>query len=251
MQYKRPQSSGRNLASDKPPLGQRGRFAVADNQVVEKPDIDQIEGRFQPSRDALIGLAGFRDARWMIVGKNDRCGIDSKGFLDDFPGIDRRSINRATEQLVKAQDPVAVIQKQAAKQLVVEMPHSCLQKSLRVSRAADYLAAGQRFRVVAAGKLGQRAQHTQPRPSDAGAGQDVSRVGMQQSPQAAKTMQKLNCRLAGSGSATAGTDQRAEQLNVRLLTVGSILHGTILVASGVSLQRINLLGIAGFGRITL
>jgi hypothetical protein len=43
--------------------------------MIEEPDIDQVQGGLQPLRDAFIGLAGFGDARRVIVGKNDRRGM--------------------------------------------------------------------------------------------------------------------------------------------------------------------------------
>ena len=57
-------------ASDKPASGQRGGPAVADNQVVQQPNIHQFEGSFEPSGNAFIGLAGLCDATRVIVRDN-------------------------------------------------------------------------------------------------------------------------------------------------------------------------------------
>jgi len=57
-------------ASDKAAGGQRGGPAVADNQVVQQPNIDQFEGSFEPLGNAFIGLAGLCDATRVIVRDN-------------------------------------------------------------------------------------------------------------------------------------------------------------------------------------
>ena len=43
---------------------------VTDNQVIQKPNIDQFEGRFQASGDAFVGLTRFCDPGRMIVRHN-------------------------------------------------------------------------------------------------------------------------------------------------------------------------------------
>jgi hypothetical protein len=52
------------------PAGERSAGAIADNQVVQQPYIDQVQGRPDPPGDALVGLAGLRDAGGMIVRDN-------------------------------------------------------------------------------------------------------------------------------------------------------------------------------------
>ena len=182
------------------------------------------------------------------MGENDRGSIDGEGFLDDLARINRCPVDGAAEQLVKTQDSMPVVQKQAAEELVIEMPHASLQKSLRIRWAANRLPAGKRLRVVTAGEFRQRSQHTKPRAPDTVAGQEVGRVGVQHGPKAAKAPQKLHGGFARRDAA-AGTNQGREQLNVAQPLAGLILHGSMVMAFDTCLQRINLAAIAGFGRI--
>ena len=72
---------------------------------------------------------------------------------------------------------------------------------------------------------------------------------MQHGPKAAKAPQQLHGRFTRRDAA-AGTDQGCQQLNVAQSFVGFILHGSMVMALDICLQRINLAAIAGFGRIT-
>lgn len=217
--------------------------------MIEEPDIDQVQGGLQPLRDAFIGLAGFGDARRVIVGKNDRRGIDGQGFLDDLPRVNGCPVYRAPEQLFETEDPMPVVQIKTAEQLVAEMSQTGLQESLGICRAANRLSNGQRLREVAAREFRKRAQDAQPCVADAIARQDVRRVGVKHGTQAAETVQKLSRRV-GRGRGAAGTDQGGEQFTVGLLSAEPLLHDVMVGAWGISLQRIILAGIAGFGRIT-
>ncbi len=100
---------------------QRGRFALADDQVIQQPYVDQLEGGLQPPGYALVGLARFGDPGGVIVGKNDGGGIDRQRLLDDLARIDGGAVYGAAKQLLETQDPVTVVEVQAAKALVVEM----------------------------------------------------------------------------------------------------------------------------------
>ena len=51
-------------------FGKAGSF-VADDHVIEYSNINQRQRFFQSFRNADVGLAGFADARWMIVGEYD------------------------------------------------------------------------------------------------------------------------------------------------------------------------------------
>ena len=159
---RRPAQTAGRRASQQPAPGQRGCLAVADDQVVQQPDIDQIERRFQPCRDAFIGLAGFGDARWVIVGEDDRGGVDRKGLLDDLAGIDRSTVDRATKQLVEPEDSVAIVEIQAAKSLMIEMLQAGLQKRLGIRGTANRLSARQRLGEIATSEFRQRAQRAKP-----------------------------------------------------------------------------------------
>jgi hypothetical protein len=169
------------------------------------------------------------------MGENDRGGIDGEGFLDNLAGVNRCPVYRAAKQLVKSQDPMPVIEKQAAEELVIEMPQASLQKSLCVRWAANRLAAGKRLRIVAAGEFRQRSKHTKSRAPDTLAGHQVGRFSMQHGPKAAKAPQKLYGGFARQAAA-AGTNEDCQQLNVPQLFAGFILHGPMVMASDICLQ---------------
>lgn len=129
------------------------------------------------------------------------------------------------------------------------MAHVGLQESLGVGGAANGLSTGQRLRVVAPSEFRQCAQDAEACATDAVARQDIRRIGVKHGPKAAETVQKLSGRVGG-GRGAAGTDQGGEQFTVGLLSAERLLHDVMVGAWGISLQRIILAGIAGFGRIT-
>ena len=93
------------------------------------------------------------------MGQDDRCGIDRQGLLDDLAWVHTGAIDRATKKFVKAEHAVPIIQIQAAKHLVSEMPDFGAQKRLCISRATNGLAHGKRRLKVASGELGQGSDH--------------------------------------------------------------------------------------------
>ncbi len=66
--------------------GQRRSPATADDQVIEEPDIDQLEGRFQAPRDALVRLAGLGNATRVVVGQDDSRGDTARASLTTSRG---------------------------------------------------------------------------------------------------------------------------------------------------------------------
>jgi len=70
-------------ASQHSPTGQGGADSIPDNKVIEEPDINQFQGRFDPACNALVGLARLCHAGWMIVGQNDSGGVHSQRLFDD------------------------------------------------------------------------------------------------------------------------------------------------------------------------
>jgi len=184
----------------------------------------------------------------VIMSKNDRGGIDGESFLDDLAGVNGCPVDGTAEQLVKAQDSMPVVEKQAAKELVIEMPHTRLQEGLRVRRATNRLSAGKRLRVVTAGEFRQRSQDAEPRTPDTSAGQQLRRLSVQHGAQATEAPQKLHGRFARRDPAT-GTNQGCQQLSVAQSFVGLMPHDSMVMVFEICLQRINLATIAGFGRI--
>ena len=77
--------------------------------MIEHADIDQRQRIAQAVGDQFVGLAGFRDARGMIVREDHRRCIAAQRLLDDLAGMDARAIDRAAEQLNEGDEPVAIV----------------------------------------------------------------------------------------------------------------------------------------------
>lgn len=79
-------------------FGHGQRLAIADDEMIEHPHIDQPERIAEPARQLPISLARFGHARGMIVGQNDRCGIVRQRALDHLTGIHTGPVDGAVKQ---------------------------------------------------------------------------------------------------------------------------------------------------------
>ena len=104
-----------------PPTRQRYGRTVTDDQVIEQPDVHQLECGFETPRDALVRVTRLGNAAGVVVGNDHRGGVDRERLLDDLARINRRAVNRAAEELIEAQHPVPVVQVEAAEHFVTEM----------------------------------------------------------------------------------------------------------------------------------
>ena len=211
--------------SEQSTAGKGCSSAVADNQVIQEPDIDQFKGRFEAFCNALIGLAGLGDPARVIVGQDDGGCIDPQGLLDDFPWVHAGAIDRAAEQFVEAQYPVAVVQVQAAKELVVEMSHARLEEGLGVGRAPDGLATRQGLQVVASREFGQGSQGGKATGAHTVASHYFRGFCVQQGPKTAEALQQMSSR----GSA----DNGSQQFGVAPVPERVVVHGDMLHAPGI------------------
>jgi hypothetical protein len=169
---------------------QRGGLGTANDQVIEQPDIDQLEGRLQAPGDAFVGLAGFGNAGRMIVGKDNSGGIDRQRLLYNLARIDTGAVDRAAKQFIEAQHPMPVVEIQAAEHFVPEVANLRVQEGLRVRGALNCGADRQRLCEVTSCKLRQGAKQLASHAADALFGRERSRVGMQQLAQATKAQQQ-------------------------------------------------------------
>ena len=85
-------------------------------------------------------MTGLRHAGRMIVGKDNRRRIDCQYPLHHLPRIHRRPINGAVKELLKTDQAVLVIQKQAGEHLVVIGPQAGLQEAPGQCRAGEGIA---------------------------------------------------------------------------------------------------------------
>lgn len=164
------------------PGSHRRGLAGADDEMVEQPDIDELERRFEPARDAFVSLRGLRDARRVVVRENHSCRIDGQRLLDDLARIDAGSVYGAAKHLVELKYAMAVVQEQAAEYLVAKMPEPGLQECFGVDRAADGFARRQGSVVITSRQLGYRANDCCPGSANAALGGERFRLGVQQRP---------------------------------------------------------------------
>lgn len=83
------------------------------------------------------------------MGQNDSSGIMMQGPFYNLAGVYRRLVNGAPKQLLKGQYPVAIIQKQAAKDLMLVITHSGLEVLHGVLGGRQRLSPLQRFGQLA------------------------------------------------------------------------------------------------------
>ena len=86
-----------------------------------------------------LRLPGWAAAsRGVIVRDDDGGGVVQQALADDFARVDARAIDSAPKDLLESEQPVAIVQEQAAKDLIVPIPQ------LREQEAAGRLRGGQR-----------------------------------------------------------------------------------------------------------
>ena len=76
-------------------FGKRVGIPARDDDVIQHPDVDESQRLFQCMRQRLVGIAGVRFSRRMIVGQNDAGRIVCQSRLDDFTGINTRLLQGA------------------------------------------------------------------------------------------------------------------------------------------------------------
>lgn len=124
-----------------PAFCQRGT-GLPDDEVIEHPDVDQVQGVFQATRDGQIALAGFADATGMVVVKNGSGGVISHDLLDDFARMDAGPVDSAAEQFLDREDAVSLVEPDHPEDLVLKGADSQLQIAVRQG------GRGQRLRIL-------------------------------------------------------------------------------------------------------
>ena len=95
-------------------LSETDADAIAHDQVIDHPDVDQRQRIAQAPGDELIGLTRLGDARWVVVSENERRRASLERAFHDFARVHARAVDRAAEQLLEAEQTVAVVEEQAA-----------------------------------------------------------------------------------------------------------------------------------------
>ena len=128
------------------------------------------------------------------------------------------AVDGAAKQLVESQHAVAIVEIQAAKPLVREMPQPGYQERLRIRRAADAGARGQRLLEVTPREQRYGPEHVEPRGADPLFREDRGAIGIQQLTQGAEPGEQPVGDAGTPGTVAARTQQQAEQFGVSRFT---------------------------------
>ena len=109
-------------------------------------------------RDQLIGLAGLRHARGMIVRKDQRRGVVLERLPHDLPGVHAGTVDGAAEHLFEMNQPVAVVEVQAAEHLVWSVAQLRGEELPGGGGCVERRPGAQRFAVVTSRQLKRRHQ---------------------------------------------------------------------------------------------
>ena len=94
--------------------------------------------------------------------------------------MDARAIDRAAEQLVEGDEPVPIVEVQAAEQLVGLVTQPADQEPMRGGRGIKQWAGAQRLGIVTARQLERRLQATVAGGAQAACGEQGGAIGAQQ-----------------------------------------------------------------------
>lgn len=86
--------------------------------MIEHAHIDQGQGITQAQGDGTVGSAWFTDSRWMVVRQDHGGRIVRQAVTHHFARMHAGAIYGAAEQLFERNDAVAIVEKQAGKDLV-------------------------------------------------------------------------------------------------------------------------------------
>ena len=94
--------------------------------MIENVNIHEGQGSLQGLRQHLVGSGWLGYAARMIVSKDQRGGIVTKGGLDDFAGVDAGLCQCPFEKLLGGDDAILRVKKDADENLVLQ---GCEQKA--------------------------------------------------------------------------------------------------------------------------
>ena len=121
--------------------------------MVEHPDVDEGEGVTQAHGDEFVGVARLGDARGVVVREDDRRGVVGQCLTQHLARMDRRPVDGAAEELLEDDQPVAVVEVEAAEHLVRSVAQLRREEAPGVGGGVQRLAGAQRRAVVSPREL--------------------------------------------------------------------------------------------------
>ena len=88
------------------PFSHRYAAFAAHNDMIQRLGANHVEGVLEGCGQRTIGLARLWVARGMVVNQNHCRGVVLKGDLDHLPRVHAGTIQRASEQIPKPNNPV-------------------------------------------------------------------------------------------------------------------------------------------------
>ncbi len=184
--------------------------------MIEHPDVHQRQRLAQPAGDELVRLAGLGNARGVVVSEDHRCGIAAERLLDDFARMHAGAVDGAAKQLVEGDQAVAVVQVQAAEQLMGLVPQPADQEAVRSGRRIQQRSVAQGLGVVTPRQFQGGLQTAIARRAQAPLGEQGGAVGYQEFPQRAVGREQAAGEIDDVAAAEPGTaEQQGHHLGVR------------------------------------
>ena len=106
-------------------------MAAADDDVIHHPHVHERQAGFQPPGDGLVRRARLQAARGVIVRQDQRRRIMQQRLAQYLARMDLSTVDRAAEQFLECNQPVPVVEVQAAEDLLRPVAQLCLQEAER------------------------------------------------------------------------------------------------------------------------
>lgn len=183
--------------------------------MIQNPDIDECKSFLQSLSDELIRLARLRDAGRMIVREDDCRGVVGERLAHHFARMHARPVDGAAEELFEGDQPMTVVEVQAAEHFVGPIAQMRGQEGARSIRRDQRGTQAQCFAVVAPGQLEGGLQQRVAGRAHAALPRARFEIGAQQLAQRAELRQEHARQIHGIGAGDARAEEHGEQLRVR------------------------------------
>ena len=109
-----------------PAFGEADHIAPGDDEMVQDPDPDRLEGADESPGNQLIRRGDLRHSTRMLMREHQRGRIPLERLLHDLARIDGGAVDRAAEELHELDEAMPVVEKEATKGL--EFPRAELDR---------------------------------------------------------------------------------------------------------------------------
>ena len=117
-------------------------MGVADDEVVEDPDVEERERFLEAAGDELVGLAGLGNAGRVIMEEDHGGGVGLEHHARDLARVYGGAGDRATEEDLRADEAVTSVEEEEPEDLVWQRADLVAQVLARAVWACEDLGAG-------------------------------------------------------------------------------------------------------------